>query len=385
MAQLSAEGWRHFQALNTLFENAQLKGQKPKATDIVNKGKPVLKQWQLKPLCSLSTQVQNFLLEKVSKLEMSLEEMKSAASEIKLLQSVQEAIVLFFKAETWEEFADEFGSEVSPEKLLRFAVKDFEQFHEFQKYLERLRRQRDSEGVQKVDGVVDGKNGAKGIIVFSQDFSMVEQAAVVKLPHFHGAFLAIGNAGNDCENVLDVISLISRLNFTKTTSFNLVLFTNVDDVKVVKEQMIEGGAADTQTAHFYVKNVPQRREKTGPYLREAVKTFVMGHWSVSRQVTTRHLSISSSPENLITVDYAPNQPLPEDSFSWLVEHLSREGDTVVDVNSKSGSAFVADLKGGRNAVWISSSSSEMQSEIKATVDSIFASDSDECDRTISAD
>lgn len=65
------------------------------------------------------------------------------------------------------------------------------------------------------------------------------------------------------QNVLDVISLISRLNFTQTTSFNLVLFTNVDDVKVVKEQMIEGGAADTQTAHFYVKNVPQRREKTG--------------------------------------------------------------------------------------------------------------------------
>ena len=59
------------------------------------------------------------------------------------------------------------------------------------------------------------------------------------------------------QNVLDVISLISRLNFTKTTSFNLVLFTNVDDVKAVKEHMIEGGAADTQTAHFYVNNVPQ--------------------------------------------------------------------------------------------------------------------------------
>lgn len=65
------------------------------------------------------------------------------------------------------------------------------------------------------------------------------------------------------QNVLDVINLISRLNFTKTTSFNLVLFTNVDDVKAVKERMIEGGAADTQTAHFYVKNVPQRHEKTG--------------------------------------------------------------------------------------------------------------------------
>jgi len=97
------------------------------------------------------------------------------------------------------------------------------------------------------------------------------------------------------------------------------------------------------------------------------------------------LSVSTNPENLITVGYAPNQPLPDDAFSWLVEHLSREGDTVVDVNSKSVGTFVAALKGGRNAVWISSASSEMQSEMKATVDSIFASDSDECDRTISAD
>ena len=97
-----------------------------------------------------------------------------------------------------------------------FQVKDFEQFHEFQKYLERLRRQRDGEGVQEVDGLVDGKNGAKGIIVFSQDFSMVEQAAVVKLPHFHGAFLAIGNAGNDCEvsTHLDYVK-----NKTKVTTY----------------------------------------------------------------------------------------------------------------------------------------------------------------------
>lgn len=49
MAQLSGEGWRQFQNLNNLYEGAELKGQKAKATDIVNKGKPVLKQWQLKP------------------------------------------------------------------------------------------------------------------------------------------------------------------------------------------------------------------------------------------------------------------------------------------------------------------------------------------------
>ena len=78
-------------------------------------------------------------------------------------------------------------------------MKDFEQSHEFQRYLERLRRQRYDEGVQEVDGLIAGQLGAKGMIVFAQDFKEVEQAAVAKLPHFHGAFLAVGDAGNDCE------------------------------------------------------------------------------------------------------------------------------------------------------------------------------------------
>ena len=77
--------------------------------------------------------------------------------------------------------------------------------------------------------------------------------------------------------------------------------------------------------------------------------------------------------------------MTEDAFSWLVEHLLREGDTVVDIDSTNGGAFVAALKGGKNAVWISSASSEMQSEMRETVDTIFARDSDESDRPISQD
>ena len=65
MAQLSGEGWTHFRNLNDLHENAQLKGQKAKASDIVKKGKPLLRQWQLKPLCKLSVKDQTFLLKKV--------------------------------------------------------------------------------------------------------------------------------------------------------------------------------------------------------------------------------------------------------------------------------------------------------------------------------
>ncbi|KAK2548374.1 Uncharacterized protein P5673_031442 [Acropora cervicornis] len=64
MAQLPGEGWKHFQTLSDLFEKAELKGQVAKPTDIVKKGKPVLRQWQLKPLRKLSSKDQIFLLEK---------------------------------------------------------------------------------------------------------------------------------------------------------------------------------------------------------------------------------------------------------------------------------------------------------------------------------
>ena len=65
MAQLPGEGWKHFQTLNDLFEKAALKRQTAKPTDIFKKGKPVLRQWQLKPLCKLSSKDQTFLLGKV--------------------------------------------------------------------------------------------------------------------------------------------------------------------------------------------------------------------------------------------------------------------------------------------------------------------------------
>ena len=64
---------------------------------------------------------------------------------------------------------------------------------------------------------------------------------------------------------LSMIRLTSKLNFTKTTSFNLVLFVNVDSVRMVKERMMGEGAVDTQTAHFYVKNSHQSRDRTGMY------------------------------------------------------------------------------------------------------------------------
>ena len=60
----------------------------------------------------------------VAKCEMSLEELKSAATEIKCLRPIQEAIVDFFKLNSWEDVETEFGSAVSPGSLSQFTVSD---------------------------------------------------------------------------------------------------------------------------------------------------------------------------------------------------------------------------------------------------------------------
>jgi len=58
----------------------------------------------------------------VAKCEMSLMELECPAAEIKNLRPIQEAITCFFKLNTWKEVIDEFGSTISPEKLLQFVV-----------------------------------------------------------------------------------------------------------------------------------------------------------------------------------------------------------------------------------------------------------------------
>jgi len=51
------------------------------------------------------------------------------------------------------------------------------------------------------------------------------------------------------------------------------------------------------------------------------------------------------------------------AYTWLVNHLSWEGDTVVDVGSSTGYAGVAALKEGCNAVWVSTESDDKQQNI----------------------
>ena len=56
--------------------------------------------------------------------------------------------------------------------------------------------------------LVNGQLGALGLIIFCKTLLDVEQNNVAKLPHFQGAFLAIGKAGENCKvSVIETTSL----------------------------------------------------------------------------------------------------------------------------------------------------------------------------------
>lgn len=54
--------------------------------------------------------------------EFSIEEMKSAADDIKKLRPLQEAIMVALKLRSWEEIPDVLKSEVTASRLARFMV-----------------------------------------------------------------------------------------------------------------------------------------------------------------------------------------------------------------------------------------------------------------------
>ena len=82
---------------------------------------------------------------------------------------------------------------------------------------------------------------------------------------------------------------------------------------------------------------------------------------ILRTVVRKNSAKFLSNENLIFVEHVPSQctsaqPLPVVAYTWLVKHLSRERDTVVDVESDTGYPVVAALKQGSSAVWINTAS-----------------------------
>jgi len=64
MARVAKDVWEEFQEVNSLYEKGSLKDQKVSAGEVMW-GFVCLKQWHIKPLCSLSDKQKLYLLRKV--------------------------------------------------------------------------------------------------------------------------------------------------------------------------------------------------------------------------------------------------------------------------------------------------------------------------------
>ena len=80
-----------------------------------------------------------------------------------------------------------------------------------------------------MEELINGSEGAKGLIIFTSSISEVEveKTSVVKLPQFNGAFLTIGDAGEQSKVTIHVHMLIFlkaiqfRIKYTVTNLFEI--------------------------------------------------------------------------------------------------------------------------------------------------------------------
>ena len=103
--------------------------------------------------------------------------------------------------------------------------KDLEQNHDFQKFLDRLKRRKDGDAcaAAEVSNFINGQAGALGLIILSEALCDVEQNTVARLPQFEGAFLAIGKAGKQCKVSLIEGSYLCAVESLKFSNLFLIL------------------------------------------------------------------------------------------------------------------------------------------------------------------
>ena len=82
---------------------------------------------------------------------------------------------------------------------------------------------------------------------------------------------------------------------------------------------------------------------------------MVGHWSVARTVTAKHLHFAPEDckDNVIVSEEEGENNCTLTDYTWLVQHFSEADDTVA-VFGSSVYCFAAALREGRNAGWITS-------------------------------
>jgi hypothetical protein len=69
-------------------------------------------------------------------------------------------------------------------------------------------------------------------------------------------------------------------------------------------------------------------------MAQVVDSFVVGHWSVTRDLTQRH--VAKSTTNLIQLVDTATERNPEELYEFLIEAFSLQEDHILDLDSENG-------------------------------------------------
>lgn len=132
------------------------------------------------------------------------------------------------------------------------------------------------------------------------------------------------------EKCIDIVKLLSRLNFTVLSSFNCTIMCPVHWAHVVKETFVKEGASLTQQGFVYHKKELRRKQST--VMQEVVSSFVVGHWASSRVVGSSHVNYVTPRKNIVEVTAATiGEEYPVSFFKEIISWFSKNGDLILEV------------------------------------------------------
>lgn len=358
MARVSKDVWKEFQEVNSMCEKGRLKDQKVSAADVI-RGVVSLKQWHMKPICSLSDEERLVLLRKVKEREISLKELKNEAENVRALSQVQLAISNFFQLESWQEAVAKFGERVQPERLLRFKG-NFEKLHEFKMFLNHLKSAVDRKEIDEEETMIfTGPDGvSRGQMIFSSFTDVDGSSSCFE----NGAFLSIGHVGNYSEDVVNevnkIVDLVVKINFARLmTIFNLVIICPTDATHELVGTLKTRGAGKVQQG--FIVNRGMKLNENDLLMTDVVESFLVGHWAVSREVMVTERHVSRPTTNVIDVNCEEEgQWQPKEVYRFLIETFSLKGDLILDLGSGNGNGLLTGIEMQRSSIYIEEKSKD---------------------------
>ncbi|CAB4042784.1 Hypothetical predicted protein, partial [Paramuricea clavata] len=330
VAALPENGYQLFKSICSQYEKGRLKDQRALPKDL--RGKPTLRPAYVRCLHGLDNVDRIELLNKVAKGDISLDELKVLAKELKAIRPIQ-GIISSFVGKPWEIIAKELPECTKAEQLLCFAGKDATHCV-FKSYLQELLKK--LEGSNNDDTILSPnvfktEENHQGIIVrCTQGRLNAEQSECCQRDsagYAMALYVLEDIYGNDTEklsNLLQkVVCLVERTNFGVRQTYNLVLIGDVETVVQCKKWFNKNRSKNVEMGFLHCDNV---KPSGNLGMVQSVSGFMVYHASVGDRLLPDHLNFGDScPSNLLNL----GQRSECDWLKDLIGMFSHEGNAVV--------------------------------------------------------